>query len=142
MGKLLNKVSNGLKKIKSHHVLFTLVVVALVVALIYKFVVKREGFDLPKDKHSIVYANWKDCGHCKKFNPVWDDFVSKRNAKEPHYKKYEQNEQPEFMKKYKITGFPTILAINKKGDKIKEYKGDRSLQSLNEFADSIIGQTE
>ena len=142
MSKLLNKGLNGFKKFKRHHFLITLIIIALIVALIYKFVIKREGFDLPKDKHSIVYAHWKDCGHCKKFNPVWDDFVSKRDAKEPHFTKYEQSEEPEFMKKYKITGFPTILAINKKGDKIKEYKGDRSLKSLNELADSIIGQTE
>ena len=37
------------------------------------------------------------------------------------------------LKKNKVSGFPTILLLDESGNKLKEYNGDRTAKSLEEF---------
>ena len=82
----------------------------------------------------IVYFHMNTCGHCKRFNPVWDKFA--RYAKENRINalKIEAREYRELQMGLGVRGYPTILKLDSKNNKIKEYRGDRSLSSLKAFS--------
>ena len=46
------------------------------------------------------------------------------------------DDAPELIQKYNVQGFPSIIAIND-GKKIKEHDGERSVDDLQRFANSV-----
>ena len=72
----------------------------------------------------IVYAPW--CGHCKESMKDFKEAVSQSGGK---IKLVNGDEYPEFVSKYNIKGFPTIMKTNG-----KELKGHRDTDSILEFA--------
>jgi thiol-disulfide isomerase/thioredoxin len=115
----------------------TIVVVVLVVALIYKFVIKREGMAWPTKAKTMVYCHMNGCGHCKNFDPIWDEFVSKHKLSKLKYAKFEAREYSEFMDEMNVQGFPTVIAVDSDGTKIKEHDGSRTVKALKFFANSL-----
>ena len=91
---------------------------------------------MASDKPVMAFYSQNWCGYCKKFKPTWDQFQNQDNGViilEIDCEKY-----PELAKKHKVTGFPTIKyhpgGLNDTA--AVEYNGDRSLQSLIDFANS------
>ena len=87
-----------------------------------------ENFGNPKE---LVYFHMTGCGHCKKFNPVWDEFSQSYNGN-LKLKKLERKEAGDLLQKYEVKGFPTVLLIDEQGNK-KEFQGDRTVQGLESF---------
>lgn len=91
--------------------------------------------DDSKDVFVEFYAPW--CGHCKRLKPTWDELgekfaevkdkitVAKMDATE--------NDLPGNVP-FKIAGFPTIKFKPAGSSEFIDYSGDRSLDSLVEFA--------
>ena len=87
-----------------------------------------ENFGNPKE---LVYFHMTGCGHCKKFNPVWERFSQSYNGN-LKLKKLERKEAGDLLQKYEVQGFPTILLIDEQGNK-KEFQGDRTVKGLESF---------
>jgi len=73
----------------------------------------------------IIYAPW--CGHCKTSMPEF--LKAKRNNK--NIKLINSEEYPDLVKKYNVTGYPTIKKAS--GEK---YTGQRDSVSISNFAKS------
>jgi hypothetical protein len=88
--------------------------------------------------YSIEYYYMKGCSHCEKFNNtgIWEE-LEKTYGKSIKFNKYENRENPDKVKKYDITGFPTIIIIS--NEKIvEEYNGNRSKDDLEKFIKRYI----
>lgn len=83
-----------------------------------------------KSEKKIVYFYMEGCGHCEDFTPIWDNF--KKTSPIPAYK-IEATADDAMLKKYNISGFPTIVLLDGKNDLIKTLNGERTLESLNSF---------
>jgi thiol-disulfide isomerase/thioredoxin len=80
----------------------------------------------------LVYFYMDGCGHCNKFTPTWDKFCSANSSSIKTYK-FEQAQVKEQITAYTITGFPTILLLDKNNAKIDEYNGERSVEALTSY---------
>ncbi len=130
----LVKLSNGLKKNLPH--LFKLFSAALVIYVIYHFLVKRyllkENFSNPS---TCTYYYMEQCGHCKRFSPEWENFTQTYTGP-VRLRKVEMNQARDDLEKYNINGFPTILFVNDKGES-KQYDGPRTSDALNKFINQL-----
>ena len=106
------------------------------------FEVKAASFDdeISNNEKTLVmfYADW--CGHCKKLKPVWDETSKEVNENEESAVKMvkvdcgkpnENENHKAIMKKYDISGFPTIKLIE--GDKVSEFEGERTKEGILKF---------
>ena len=76
---------------------------------------------------SLFKADW--CGHCKHFKPTWADLKSKYDKIK--YNEYDADVNPDIIKNFNISGFPTIML--KHNNKMIEYNGDRDINSILSF---------
>jgi thiol-disulfide isomerase/thioredoxin len=85
----------------------------------------------------LFHAPW--CGHCVNFIPIWNKFESQVKIDNLKIAKIniENEKYKNIINKYKdyIKGYPTVLYIDKL--KIKEYDGERTVNSLIEFINNI-----
>lgn len=114
-------------------VIVVLVLKAILEALHLDFWNKMHNMEGMENKKEMVLLHWKDCGHCKKMMPEWDKFQSK-NKTNVNVRKVEKDEDPALMKKHKVQGYPTILLLDEKGNKVKSYDGDRTAAAFEKFA--------
>ena len=80
----------------------------------------------------LVYFYMDGCGHCKNFTPTWDNFCSTNSSTIKTYK-FEQAQVREQITEYNISGFPTILLLDKNNAKIDEYNGERTVEALTSY---------
>lgn len=110
--------------------------VALSVALLYLAKIYLlplvEGLSPNSGKKKLVYAYMDGCPHCDKAMPAWEEFSSSTTVVDTA--KIESKEDPEFMKKMGVQGFPTFLLLDSDGNKDKVYEGDRTSADLEKFA--------
>ena len=73
----------------------------------------------PQKELIFFMASW--CGHCKRFEPVWDKFVSKCNSEGLHsdikltkldVDKDSEHHQGHRFKTHQVRGFPTVMFTN------------------------------
>lgn len=79
-----------------------------------------------KDKKGMVafLAGW--CGHCNRFAPVYESVSENLGTSFPMFY-FDCEKYSDFAsKKLKISGFPTVKYINRKGEMDKDYNQDRS----------------
>lgn len=76
----------------------------------------------------IILYHVKWCGHCVRFQPVWEDLKQKVKEHNITLETYEADANPEEIKKANIKGFPTIK-ITKNG-KEYDYSGDRTANAI------------
>jgi thiol-disulfide isomerase/thioredoxin len=85
--------------------------------------VMKEGFG----EKILKYFHMDGCGHCKKFDPTWDEFVKQHDEAGTGIKleKIEAANAPD-----NINGYPSIHLMDG-NNKVDELKGERSVASLN-----------
>ena len=108
--------------------MFFLVILKIVMD-IFSVLKMREGFGAASE---ILLLHMKGCPHCTKFMPEWSKFVSENNTG-IKTRVVERQENPALIKKYNVTGFPTVILIDSNGDKVEEYKGSRTAAGLLSF---------
>jgi thiol-disulfide isomerase/thioredoxin len=83
-------------------------------------------------KEIILFkADW--CGHCNNFMPMWNK-IQKNELENIKFTTYDADSNNDKIKEYKINGFPTLLM--KSNNKLYEYAGERTLDSINNFISS------
>ncbi|XP_050712885.1 thioredoxin domain-containing protein 5-like [Eriocheir sinensis] len=92
-------------------------------------------------KHFIkFYAPW--CGHCQKLAPAWEALAhSFEHDKSVTIGKLDCTQHQSICTEFEVKGYPTLLWIVD-GKKVKKYAGDRSHDSLKDFAVTLLGQEE
>ena len=119
--------------------LIVLILVVIIVSVFYK---KYEKFT-NKPTYRLEYYYMTNCPHCEDFNPTWEKLTSteKENLKSMgvvEFGKYELNgtkkEDNEKVKKYNVTGAPTILLVDtSNADKYYNYEGNRQVEDIKTF---------
>jgi len=93
------------------------------------------------DKYVLEYYYMDGCSHCDNFNNsgIWE----KLNSSYGNYiefKKYNMRDCKDRLEKYNISGFPTIIIIDKSDSykKIEEYNDDRTYDKFKIFIEKYI----
>jgi thiol:disulfide interchange protein len=82
-------------------------------------------------------ANW--CGHCQRFKPTWDKFVDTCTSSEEHQNTeiveldVDQPDAKPLLKKYNVTGFPTIIMVNHNTQEKRVFQDERTEEALLKF---------
>jgi len=93
-----------------------------------------------------VYANW--CGHCQSLKPEWLKMKKKLNTKMGYiieFVEIEESHQRKLAKfkqrypKLNVRGYPTIFKISGGNNHLEYYQGDRTAQSMVDWA---LGQNQ
>lgn len=78
----------------------------------------------------LIHADW--CGHCKRFQPTFDDLHQKLNSDFPLLSiedKYLQKNQ-NLSSALNFRGYPSLKFFDQNGKIIGDYSGDRTKDSL------------
>jgi len=79
-------------------------------------------------QNKLTYYHMNGCGHCEKFNSVWDDFTSNYSGTSPiTFEKIESANAPSSVK-----GYPTVILTTKDGS-TSEFNADRTTGELQRF---------
>ena len=76
----------------------------------------------------------KDCPHCMRFDPDWEELINYVKCEEPCSVKFEKIEGPAFKQLtdvYKVYAFPTLVCTirEKDGEKVLKYEGSKNSRS-------------
>ena len=126
----LNTLKNRLTFKKPIDSILYIIALLIIFYFFYKYVLTSlnvENFE-NDGKKKVVYFYMNGCQHCESFSPIWDEF--KQISSLPTHK-IESADAGEMLSKYNISGFPTILLLDKNNNKLKELEGDRTLAGLN-----------
>lgn len=86
----------------------------------------------------LFHAEW--CGYCKKFMPTWEKSASALNntktgnGKLIKFVAVEADANPEVVKQYDVSGYPTIMILKYNGVQ-ETYNGERTMNGLKEFVE-------
>jgi thiol:disulfide interchange protein len=138
------KIPKMLNYLKSQELLILLLVL-IILFLVRKICVGSEGFtddeltNEVKDGKKLVlfYADW--CGYCKKIKPLWDKTAEERSTmgKKDMIKVDvggKTPEQTQLMKKYNVSGFPTIIMFE--DGKVKGVMSERTKEAFLSYLDN------
>ena len=86
------------------------------------------------DASEFVFFHWKDCGFCKQMQPEWNKFKGSYKGK-ISLRDVEKDSQPSSKyKNIKINSYPTLLVLDKKGNKVGEFNAAaRTVASFESF---------
>ena len=142
--KITKFVTSGKKTFMKQHIVIRLAVIAGLLIILMKHTrggrigltalpnpfKKVEGM---ADQKQIIFFHMNKCGHCIKFKPEWNKFKGKASELGVKTVEYEASDKSaeELRKKYKVTGYPTIVLVN--GDNHKTFEGDRTADALEKF---------
>jgi protein disulfide-isomerase A6 len=118
-----------MKLTKSMKTVLYILLIGIIVNMLLKSHVKKEGF---KGRKALLLLHMEGCPHCVKLMPEWDKFTE-MNDTSIATKSVEKDEDRSLVKRYGVEGFPTILLVDSNGDKIKTYNGPRTSQGLLDF---------
>lgn len=86
---------------------------------------------IAENKPLVIAFTSTSCGHCTAMKPKLTEAAKKATI--PIFDFVFDGKSMELLKKYKVDGFPTVLRFDK-GQLTKSYSGDRSADSLAQFA--------
>jgi len=93
------------------------------------------------NKYILEYYYMDGCGHCDNFNNsgVWDK-LNNSYGNNIEFKKYNMRDSKDRIEKYSISGFPTIIIIDKSDSekKLEEYNDDRTYDKFKIFIEKYI----
>lgn len=137
------------KIIKTILFVFVLVVVAAAVFMAYKDIRSSmpkvdgglsENFEEGKLKICLYKATW--CGHCTKylqsgvFDSTYESIKGKPEYADVVFATIDFDENKDSAEKYNVNSFPSIIAIDKQGNLISRFEGDRyKSEELIKFVD-------
>ena len=130
-------IKTAVKKFKNKDFLIQFfVLIAIIIGLgflINAFSNNREYYGNVSNNNKLVYYYMNGCGHCEKFTPKWNNFVSNNGSNyDCVFEKIEANNAPSDIK-----GYPTIVLIKSNNEK-KTFEGDRTVQGLKQFLDENL----
>jgi thiol-disulfide isomerase/thioredoxin len=134
---MFKKYSN-IEILKIISIIVSLIIIPIIIIYLLKML-REETFTSNKPYREIIFFSLDGCSHCEKLKPMWDLF--KKNYNNNQYIKLiniEAENNKELVEKYNIEGFPTILYI-KDGEKVSEYDGNRTYESLVKFFKYSMG---
>jgi thiol-disulfide isomerase/thioredoxin len=124
----------------------TLLFYAIYVSYLYytQHVGNVEKFEENNVKIALFFATW--CGHCREFKESgkFQTAYQKINADDRFkgkvvFVEYDADLNKDLVNKYGIQGFPSILSIDKDGNKIADFTGDRySIDDLVNFTSQTL----
>ncbi|KAK7092122.1 thioredoxin domain-containing protein 5 homolog [Littorina saxatilis] len=85
------------------------------------------------------FAPW--CGHCKRLAPTWEDLGAANAEKEVTIARVDCTQQQTTCNGQSIRGYPTLVVFQN-GVRLDDYKGQRTLEGLQEYVDGFLGHTE
>lgn len=88
-----------------------------------------ESFQEQHKRIVFVFADW--CGHCTRFKPTWqkiEDFSKKTRKFNAEALNVDNEENADFINKFQINSFPTIMLFSK--NEYKKYDGERDYQLI------------
>lgn len=89
-------------------------------------------------KVMLFYATW--CGHCEKYlsSGIFDKVSQSPEVQGVSFQKFDADQNEDLRDKYDVTGFPTILGVNSKGEKVT-FEGNRNNETeIVAFAKSLM----
>ena len=89
----------------------------------------REGY---KGRKELMLLHMEGCPHCETLMPKWDAAAS-TNKTPVKMTKVERKDEPELVQKHGVSGFPTILLLNDKGDQLEKYEGARTTRGILDY---------
>lgn len=101
---------------------------------------KKSTRKLHKHLSSLIlfYAEW--CGHCKILMPIWDALYDKIPEDKLNILKVSCVEKEKMCKSIKyIEGYPTIIFVDSKNNKVKLYEGERTIENIISFINENVG---
>jgi hypothetical protein len=117
---------------------------AIVILLAYNKNKIMETFKNTSDddkKYRIEYYYMDGCRHCEDFSKskVWDK-LSSEYSNNIEFKKYNMKSCKDRIDKYEISGYPTIIIIDKRDSekKIEEYNDERKYDIMKNFVEKYI----
>ena len=110
------------------------VILAVVIPVVYVMFYKRHYFEMFTNPPTLRYIYMQSCGHCKNFNPVWEELKTEVEKQSINIKLEKLDLQAEENKEKceGISGAPTIVYIGT-DDKSTEYKGERNVNEIINF---------
>ena len=103
----------------------------------------RETSPLPHQgstQPTLILLRWGKCGPCNAFLPIWKDLQGKYAGK-INFEEHENEAEPEVMKQYQVTAFPTILARHSNGS-LQKFDGMRTMEGLSKFIEGLEHPSE
>ena len=98
--------------------------------LMNKYLTGKEGFSNSGNKFVLFHMN--KCGYCKQMMPEWDKFASSYNG-DVEIKKIEASSGNPLLNKHGVDSYPTIMLLDKNGNKVKDYDGERTASAFKSF---------
>ena len=99
-----------------------------------------------KHNNCIFFYYWNSCGHCHQFKPIFYDVIQdlKRSRQEFMKQSYifeiELDNFKYLPEEFKdIQAFPSVITYSK-GNKINEFKDQRTISNLNKYILSSLGE--
>jgi hypothetical protein len=122
-----------------YSILTTFILIIFVIIMNGRYIC--ESFSSEKKKYSLEYYYMDGCGHCEDFNKsgVWDQLMSK-TWDNVSIIKYNMKDKMDRVKKFNITGFPSIILVDVSDGKdkiVSEFKEERTRSKIESFINNI-----
>jgi thiol-disulfide isomerase/thioredoxin len=135
---VMSLIKKAVKKVQKLPKKQRYVVYAVILYALYKLVQEiRFGFfnqysmiEGLSSGNKLVLFHMKGCPHCVNMMPEWDKFAKLNPGQTA---KHEASDVQELTNKLKITGFPTIMLLDRQNNKIKAYDGGRTANEFKAF---------
>ena len=112
------------------------ILLVLMLSLTTYLIVKNFCGNTQENYKQIIFFSSQHCGHCHKFQPVWNQFVHDYGKKTSNVQLIQLDTNDansmHLMTKYHIQAFPTILAVEN-GERKMEFNGARTYPNLVHF---------
>ena len=117
-------------------IFFLLLAIAVLFAYNKNKIMEAFMGDSADKKYRMEYYYMEGCGHCEDFSNsgVWENLNSEYGDK-LEFKKYNMKDCKDRIDKYEISGYPTIIIIDKSSSekKLEEYNDDRKYEKMKAF---------
>jgi thiol-disulfide isomerase/thioredoxin len=122
-------------------IMFLLFAIVILFAYNKNKIMEAFAGNTSSNKYVLEYYYMDGCGHCDNFNNsgVWDK-LNNSYGNNIEFKKYNMRDCKDRIEKYNISGFPTIIIIDKSNSekKLEEYNDDRTYDKFKIFIEKYV----
>lgn len=116
------------------YILILTLVVLLGFAMVYVYNIQKAVHEKFDGQYQITYVYKEGCFFCNKFNPVWEQWVAANTSAKAT--KIEQANATNFISKYGIIGYPTVIIEDSNGNFVERKIGYTDYRSFQAFVDT------